>query len=466
MRILILFFIVLGSVCHADIRTWTAVNGKEVEAEFISNEKGVVKLKLKSGKIFEVPLNKLSRSDQNSLTASSSRAGQVPEKILVEENKIKKIKVTDKQISEHFGFWVGKWKGYNKSTNELFVSSESKWKEKGKSLETNINVYENGKLKDIGIGSNYYDKKLDVFVFKVAFEKLGTTINHSILNPENGELYGFPVEPVPPEGIEVTFNQKRVNLNTVIDISKVQNGDSPPVYNEILFKRQIDDSEKAEVVLIDSDLRYVVKDETVKIIQNRSGGLLGTPGTRLPEMIDGKPVTSIGAKVYAGTSQRVFIIPDTVTDVGEEAFADCYATLHEVKIGKNVTSIGKGAFRFSMPLKSITIPGSVVNIGEEAFFGCRTLADITLEEGVTSIGEKAFVNTYIKGITIPKSIKSVGKDAFESCTRLTTVTFLGDAPEEVGRVFSSKVIIYRKPEAKGWGDTWAGKPVKLISEKP
>ena len=48
MRILILFFIVLGSVCHAELRTWTAVNGKEVEAEFVSNEKGIVKLKLKS----------------------------------------------------------------------------------------------------------------------------------------------------------------------------------------------------------------------------------------------------------------------------------------------------------------------------------------------------------------------------------------------------------------------------------
>ena len=119
-----------------------------------------------------------------------------------------------------------------------------------------------------------------------------------------------------------------------------------------------------------------------------------------------------------------------------------------------------------MPLKNITIPGSVVNIGEGAFFGCRTLADITLQEGVTSIGEEAFVNTYIKAITIPKSVKIVGKDAFESCTRLTTVTFLGDAPAEVGRVFSSKVIIYRNPEAKGWGDTWAGKPVKLISENP
>ena len=465
MRILILFFIILGSVCHAELRTWTAVNGKEVEAEFVSNDKGIVKLKLKSGKIFEVPLNKLSEADQDFVTANSSLAGQVSAKTSVEENRIRKIKLSDKQISDHFEFWVGKWKGYNKSTNELLLSLESKWKDKGKSLETNVIVFKDGEQQDVGIGSNYYDEKIDVFVFKLVLEKQGTTINHSILNSENGELYGFPVEPMPPEGIEVTFNQKRVNLNTVIDISKVQNGDSPPVYNEILFKRQIDDSEKAEVVLIDSDLRYVVKDETVKIIQNRSGGLLGTPGTRLPEMIDGKPVTSIGAKVYAGTSQRVFIIPDTVTDIGEEAFADCH-TLKEVKIGKNVTNIGKGAFRFSMPLKSITIPGSVENIGEGAFFGCRTLADITLQEGVTSIGEEVFVNTYIKVITIPKSIKSVGKDAFESCTRLTAVTFLGDAPEEVGRVFSSKVIIYRKPEAKGWGETFGGRPVKLISEKP
>ena len=29
----------------------------------------------------------------------------------------------------------------------------------------------------------------------------------------------------------------------------------------------------------------------------------------------------------------------------------------------------------------------------------------------------------------------MGKYAFHLCTRLTSVTFLGDAPEEVGRVF-------------------------------
>jgi hypothetical protein len=47
------------------------------------------------------------------------------------------------------------------------------------------------------------------------------------------------------------------------------------------------------------------------------------------------------------------------------------------------------------------------------------------------------------------------------------VTFPGDAPKDGGRVFDEAApTIYRKPEAKGWGDTFAGRPVKLISEKP
>ena len=71
--IMIVFFI-LGT-CYAQeskLRTWTAVNGKEVEAEFVSNEKGVVKLKLKSGKVFEVPANKLSKEDNEFITKMPS----------------------------------------------------------------------------------------------------------------------------------------------------------------------------------------------------------------------------------------------------------------------------------------------------------------------------------------------------------------------------------------------------------
>ncbi|MEO2176150.1 MAG: leucine-rich repeat protein, partial [bacterium] len=79
-------------------------------------------------------------------------------------------------------------------------------------------------------------------------------------------------------------------------------------------------------------------------------------------------------------------------------------------------------------------------------------------------------------VTIPDSVTSIGEAAFSDCTSLTSVTFLGDAPKEGKEVFTRSIpIIYRKPEAKGWGNTWGGRrpygrydrgaPVKLISEK-
>ena len=83
MRILILFFIVLGSVCHAELRTWTAVNGKEVEAEFFSNKKGIVKLKLKIGKVFEVPANKLSKEDNEIISSLAKPEGVNVARVLI-----------------------------------------------------------------------------------------------------------------------------------------------------------------------------------------------------------------------------------------------------------------------------------------------------------------------------------------------------------------------------------------------
>ena len=67
--------LLLGSVCNAELRTWTAVNGKEVEAEFVFNEKGIVKLKLKSGKVFEVPANKLSKEDNEFISSLAKPEG-------------------------------------------------------------------------------------------------------------------------------------------------------------------------------------------------------------------------------------------------------------------------------------------------------------------------------------------------------------------------------------------------------
>jgi hypothetical protein len=87
---------------------------------------------------------------------------------------------------------------------------------------------------------------------------------------------------------------------------------------------------------------------------------------------------------------------------------------------------------------------------------------------VTSIGEEVFSSCVsLKGITIGNGVTNIGDGAFGGCDSLTSVTFLGDAPKIGDSAFDkSSPTIYREADAKGWGDTLAGRPVKLITEKP
>jgi len=150
MRILILFFIILGSACNAELRTWTAVNGKEVDAEFVSNEKGIVKLKLKSGKVFEVPANKLAKEDNEFISYLAKPEGVNPKELDLREGII-----------------------YLKGSDTPYAGKVSALYENGqKKVETN---YKDGKREGLTIGwykngqkkaeENYKGGKPDGLVF-------------------------------------------------------------------------------------------------------------------------------------------------------------------------------------------------------------------------------------------------------------------------------------------------------------
>ena len=229
-------------------------------------------------------------------------------------------------------------------------------------------------------------------------------------------------------------------------------------------KEPVAEVKPVEEVPVNPNLKYEIKGDAATITgcdKKASGALI------IPATIEGKSVTSIGDKAFAEcTSLTSITIPDGVASIGEAAFYGC-ANLTSITIPDSVTSIGRYAFFDCTSLTSITIPDSVTSIGDGVFVSCTSLTSIMIPDSVTSIGVRAFVSCEsLTSITIPAGVTSIGEEAFSWCSILTAVTFLGDAPEVGSDVYSVNTTIYRKPEAKGWGDTFAGRPVKLISEKP
>ncbi len=181
-------------------------------------------------------------------------------------------------------------------------------------------------------------------------------------------------------------------------------------------------------------------------------------------------VTSIGEKAFQfcrSLTSITFGKNSNLTNIENSAFYGC-ASLTSIQFPNSVTNIGDLAFGLCSGLTSINIPNGVTSIGKIAFGGCTSLTSIAIPDSVTSFEEGAFQECFsLTSITIGTGISIIEKSAFYACTSLTEVTFLGDSPKVENYVFHRATpTIYRKPEAKGWGDTWGGRPVKLISEKP
>jgi hypothetical protein len=197
----------------------------------------------------------------------------------------------------------------------------------------------------------------------------------------------------------------------------------------------------------------------------------------IPSTINGHPVTTIGDGAFSAfwansTSPTSLTIPDSVTNIGNYVFDECFG-LTNIIIGAGVRSIGTGTFVFcfglnaiivnptnsfyssvngilfdksqttliqypedgqvgSYPisnsvtslgdtafelcgLSNITIPNSVTNIGNSAFQNCSSLTNITIDTNVTSIGANAFYScSSLNSITVPNSVTSIGVAAFEA----------------------------------------------------
>jgi tRNA G37 N-methylase TrmD len=105
---------------------------------------------------------------------------------------------------------------------------------------------------------------------------------------------------------------------------------------------------------------------------------------------------------WPGGKTGTVTIPDSVTHIGNFAFAGCNK-LTSVTIPDSVTVIGEWAF-VSNQLASVTIGNSVISIGNNAFCDNK-LANLTIPDSVTSIGYGAFSDNQLISITIGANVK-------------------------------------------------------------
>ena len=172
--------------------------------------------------------------------------------------------------------------------------------------------------------------------------------------------------------------------------------------------------------------------------------------SKLTNIIIPDNVKSIGQSAFISCESLInMIIPNNVIIIGESAFENCsnlmafygkFASednrclivddeliafapfgLTEYIIPDSVTYIGNYAFSRCVNLVDITIPDCVTRIKDCAFYACENLTNIIIPDGVSEIGNFAFSHCpYLTNITIPNSVIVIGESIFSRCPRLTT----------------------------------------------
>jgi hypothetical protein len=117
--------------------------------------------------------------------------------------------------------------------------------------------------------------------------------------------------------------------------------------------------------------------------------------------------------------------------------------------GKNVVSIGFGAFTEIGSVEAIVLPDSVERTGEGAFTGCEKLKYVYLGAGLKSTGNKTFVScSSLKEIELPDGMTTIHGGLVVSCPGLEVITVPATVQNiEVGIVSSKEFTgVIRTPK--------------------
>ena len=126
-------------------------------------------------------------------------------------------------------------------------------------------------------------------------------------------------------------------------------------------------------------------------------------------------VTSIGNGAFEGCWLQHIYLHDGLKSIGNYAFA--ISALKEINIPNSVAYIGDNCFQGCGGLEEVVIlSDQITEIPNEAFADCNALHTIKLPANLERIGERAFIGTWRlgtkEGLTIPSKVREIGAEAF------------------------------------------------------
>ena len=184
-----------------------------------------------------------------------------------------------------------------------------------------------------------------------------------------------------------------------------------------------------------SDVTVYAKWEVVDLVYEESTrtytvvGLLAGAGDTvvIPAKYGDLPIATIAAGAFrANASLKAVTIPDSVTSIGDYAFAEC-PLLEAIVLPNSVKTIGRNAFSSCISLTSAKLSTALQEIPAELFAGCSKLTIVNIPATVTKIGARAFSRCLLlSDVTIPLSVRTLGLNLFEG-TAVTTLKYAGSA---------------------------------------
>ena len=201
-----------------------------------------------------------------------------------------------------------------------------------------------------------------------------------------------------------------------------------------------------------AELKFMLVNNSEYSVVGYEGRISGE--LEIPSSKNGKPVTTIGQGAFSGCDIDTLIIPNTVKEIGKNAFSNCYM-LKEISMSSNIEKVGQDAFLGCAQIKFTNDKNcdyignagnpylilvrankkdynyTYVNEGckiilDNVFNGCGAIARMTLPDSLVTIGDYAFsscVKLSTLNIGENSKLAYIGKGAFENCTKLAEVSF-------------------------------------------